>query len=257
MTKAGDNTRLTLLAAIEAAAVRGWPALKTRQIDGWLARCTSGGSVRANSVAALAWTGTDIDAAISAVEQFYGAHGAPSVFTISEASLPEGLDARLAECGYAHRGDHVTMGKTVDRSIAAPAAARIADMFDEGWLAVYLSGLSADRREAAPGILRRLPPASYVSVRRDGRVIASGLSIIDGDLASVQCMATLPEARRIGAASAVLAAIEHYAAAAGTRHLYLQTDSGNIAAQELYRRAGYDIVGRYHTRVRAHRGTEP
>lgn len=252
MTKAGDRARLNLLAAVEAAAVRGWPALEAQQIDGWLARCTSGGSVRANSVAALVWTGTDIDAAISAVERFYGAHGAPSVFTVCEASVPDGLDARLAERGYDRRGDHVTMGKAVDASVAAPAPARIAQAFDEGWLAVYLSGLSADRRDAAPGILGRLPPAAYVSFWRDGRVIASGLTIIDGDLASVQCMATLSEARRTGAASAVLAAIEHHAAAAGARYLYLQTDAGNIAARELYRRAGYDIVGHYHTRVRAH-----
>jgi ribosomal protein S18 acetylase RimI-like enzyme len=250
MTKALDRARLDLLAAIEAAAVRGWPALETRQIDGWLARCTSGGSVRANSVAALAWTGGDIDVAIGAVERFYGAHGAPSVFTISEASLPESLDARLAERGYARHGDHVTMAKTVDRSVEAPSAAHIAEACDEGWLAVYLCGLSADRRDAAPGILRRLPPASYVSLRRDGRVIASGLTIVDGDLASVQCMATLTQARRTGAATAVLAAIEHHAAAAGARYLYLQTDAGNIAAQELYRRAGYGVVGHYHTRVR-------
>jgi ribosomal protein S18 acetylase RimI-like enzyme len=119
------------------------------------------------------------------------------------------------------------------------------------WLAVYLSGLSPDRRAVAPAILSGLPAARvYVSCRRAGAVVGSGLSVADGRLASVQCMATLAGARRQGCASAVLAAIEAWAAAQGCTRLYLQAEAANTPAIALYERAGFRIAGRYHLRAR-------
>ena len=71
------------LIAIEQAAVRSWPALETADIDGWLWRYASGGSQRANSVSALAFTGRDVEAAICEAERRYGAKGAPCWFTVT------------------------------------------------------------------------------------------------------------------------------------------------------------------------------
>ncbi len=240
-----------LLAEVERAAVRGWPALTALPVDGWLCRLTSGGSIRANSVAALDYSGTDLDASIAAVERFYEASRSPVVFTISEVSTPAGLDAALERRGYRRSGDHVTMGKAVPIPPAQlPPGVTISDHPDADWLPVYLSGLSADRRGIAPRILEGLPPGHFISARRDGRVAASGLTIPDGRLASVQCMATLPEARRRGAAGDVLTAIEHVASQAGAKSLYLQTDRENTAAIELYRRQGFEVIGLYHTRIK-------
>jgi ribosomal protein S18 acetylase RimI-like enzyme len=116
------------------------------------------------------------------------------------------------------------------------------------WLAVYLSGLSPDRRAAAPRILARLPPSTYVGCRRAGRLISSGLSVVDGALASVQCMTTLPAARRQGGALAVLTAIEAGARKAGCTLLSLQAEAANAPALALYEAFGFRTAGRYHVR---------
>ncbi|MDX2158052.1 MAG: GNAT family N-acetyltransferase [Hyphomicrobiaceae bacterium] len=243
------------LAAIERAAVRGWPALETRRIDGWVARSSSGGSVRANTVSALDYVGTDLDASIEAVVSFYRQRGAVARFTITEVDRPEGLDAALAERGWARQGDHVTMAKPIG-SLAIPgrsSATTLTVVHHEAptadWMAVYLGGLTGGRREVAPRLVAGVPkPCTFVSCLRDGRVIASGLSVLDGGLASVQCMATLPTARRLGAARVILAAIEDWAGATGALRLYLQTDSDNAAAISLYVSAGFSVAGRYHVR---------
>ncbi|HEY7552661.1 MAG TPA: GNAT family N-acetyltransferase [Hyphomicrobiaceae bacterium] len=246
------------LAGIEAAAVRSWPAPETADIGGWLWRHASGGSLRANSVSTLSLRGADFEAAVRAAEHRYRARGAPCRFTVTEASEPGDLDARLASMGYERGEDHATMAKEIAgpaRAVpdvaGAPTDVALSADSDPEWLAVYLSGLSPDRRAVAPAILARLPGArAYVSCRCAGAVVGSGLSVADGRLASVQCMATLAGARRQGCASAVLAAIETWAAAQGCTHLYLQAEAANTAALALYQRAGFRIAGRYHLRTK-------
>jgi N-acetylglutamate synthase len=238
------------LLAIEQAAVRGWPALNSARVDGWQWRHTSGGSVRANTVAALSFTGLDVQAAITEVERRYCAVGAPSRFTISEVSEPADLDDRLAARGYVRGNDHVTLAKPIGACAMPPDVIEIGADPDPEWMEVYLSGLTADRRGVAPRVLAGLPmPRMVFACRRMGRTVGSGLTIADGVLASVQCMATLPEAQRQGCAQSVLAAIECWAAARGCSLLYLQTGADNDAAQAVYRRCGFFPVGRYHTRV--------
>jgi ribosomal protein S18 acetylase RimI-like enzyme len=243
------------LRTIENAAVRGWPALDTVTIDGWLARASSGGSIRANSVSALAYTGVDADASIDAAVEFYQRRGARVMFTITEVSEPAGLDARLAVRGFERRGEHATMVKAVagTESIPEPVAHGITVGLHErptpDWYAVYLEGLTGDRRVVAPRIVDGVPaPRTYFSAMRGGEVIASGLSVLDGELASVQCMATRRDYRRTGAARAVLAAIEAHASNQGKRWLYLQAEIANVSATTLYGAVGFEVAGRYHTR---------
>jgi ribosomal protein S18 acetylase RimI-like enzyme len=246
------------LAEIEAAAVRSWPAAETADIDGWLWRYASGGSLRANSVATLSFRGADFEAAVDAAERRYRARGAPCRFTVTEVSEPGDVDARLAAMGYARGEDHVTMAKEIAepaRAVpdvaGAPTDVALSADPDPEWLAVYLAGLSPDRREVAPAILAGLSAArAYVSCRRSRAVVGSGLSVADGSLASVQCMATLASARRQGCVRAVLTAIEAWAASQGCTHLYLQAESANAPALALYERAGFRIAGRYHVRTR-------
>lgn len=238
---------------IERAAVRGWPALETRDVDGWLLRSSSGGSVRANSVSALDYTGSDLDASLAQVAAFYRERGARPRFTITDVAEPPGLDCELAARGWTRQGDHLTMAK--DLGLVAHAIAGSDLMVvrhhtpTPAWYAVYLEGLSEDRRAVAPRLVEGVPqPRCFFSGIRDGRVIASGLSVLDANVSSVQCMATLAEARRTGAARAVLAAIEDYAREGGARRLYLQADAENAAAIGLYERVGFTVAGRYHTR---------
>jgi N-acetylglutamate synthase len=243
-----------LLRAIESAAVRGWPALEQNEIDGWVWRHTSGGSIRANSVAALVWRGHDIERSIASCEAMYRAKGAPCVFTVSDVSAPRDLDAHLKARGYERGGEHVTMAKVVPSKTSSHIHVSSATNPSEAWLATYLSGLSEDRQGIARRLIANLPRKAQFVSRSPARmpdttVSSTGLTIIDGPLASVQCMATRPEDRRKGGAWQVLAAIETLARTGGATHLYLQTGGDNLGAQALYSKFGFSIVGRYYTRT--------
>lgn len=250
MSRSGESASAEQLAEIERAAVRSWPALETADIDGWLWRFASGGSLRANSVAALAFTGGDPHAAIAAVERLYDVKGAPCRFTVSEASVPAELDALLAGRGYDRGEDHVTLTKDIAGStLRFPADVIVMQEPTPDWLDIYLAGLSGDRRAAAPRLLVGLPPQrTFFGCSRAGHLVSSGLSVADGPLASVQCMATLGATRRQGGARSVLQAIEAYARDAGCNHLYLQAEAANTAAVSLYQAFGFRVAGRYHVR---------
>lgn len=237
------------LIAVEQAAVRSWPALETADIEGWLWRYASGGSQRANSVSALAFIGTDVEAAVREAKRRYRAKGARCQFTIAEVSEPGDLDERLAALGYQRGHEHVTMVKEVARGAAMPDGVELSVNATPEWMAVYLTGLSDNRRAIAPTILTGLPASrTFLACRQGSAVVGSGLSVADGELASVQCMATLPAARRTGCARRVLAAIEAEAASRGCRLLYLQTECANTAAVALYESFGFRVAGRYHLR---------
>jgi GNAT superfamily N-acetyltransferase len=63
-------------------------------------------------------------------------------------------------------------------------------------------------------------------------------------------MATLRDARRIGAARAVLVALADWAHAAGAHRMYLQVTDESSAAVRLYRHAGFGVAGTYHYRTK-------
>jgi ribosomal protein S18 acetylase RimI-like enzyme len=246
---AGARARLK---EAENAAVRSWPALESADIDGWLWRFSSGGSLRANSVATLAFYGRDVEAAIDAAEERYRAKGAASRFTISRLSEPADLDQRLAARGYVAGAGHATLLKEVAPAPAAASEVTLSHTPTQDWLGVYLAGLAPDRREIAPTILAGLPAErTFLSCHRLGAVVASGLSLREGRLASVQCMATRPDMRRQGCASDVLGAIEAWAGARRATHLYLQAELSNVGAMALYARFGFYEAGQYHVRYKA------
>ena len=246
--------------AIERAIVRGWPALQAAAIDGWIARWSSGGSVRGNSVAALDFSGVDFDRALDSVVRFYHERGGVPQFTIADVAAPSDLDAELERRGWQRQGDYVTLVKDLAEDLVTSdtgAAARTSAIrvvthaaATPAWSDIYLAGLSPDRRGIALRLVDGAPaPCVFYSAVSDGTVIASGLSVLDGPLASVQCMSTTAAARRTGAATAILAAIEKTAKAHGVQRLYLQTDAANAVAISVYARFGFRLGGGYHTRA--------
>ena len=116
----------------------------------------SGGSYRANSVAALAFTGSGPESAVTDVEQRHAARGAPSRFTVSEVSSPADHDDLLARRGYERGADHLTLAKEVaGSSLSPPADVAMMREPTQTWLDIYLAGLSPDRRKVAPRLLGR------------------------------------------------------------------------------------------------------
>ena len=87
------------------------------------------------------------------------------------------------------------------------------------------------------------PRCAYFVVERDGAVIGGGgvapLQNAGQDVCELRKMYFLPEARGIGAGTAMMQRCLDAARAQGFRRCYLETLTGMDAAQSLYKRSGF------------------
>ncbi len=244
---------------LEETVVDAWPASESEELDGWLLRASGGPTHRGNSVATLEATGAHTLAQrIELAEAFYEARGKQPMFQIGPCAQPAGLDQALAERGYESEG-HALNATATPSDVLARLRRSLEASVTERPSAAWLELAGRSSRFAASydvfiGFLARLGTRCRFASARDaqGRLVATCLGISSEDRLGVYAMLTLPEARRKGAASAMLRALAESALAEHMRELYLLVEVDNAAARALYAQAGFVDVYPYHYRARGH-----
>jgi ribosomal protein S18 acetylase RimI-like enzyme len=230
---------------MERAHVLAWPALNTADVDGWLWRCSGGGSQRANSVSTIDFGGKDMDAAVAAVEARYRAAEMPAQFQTFDDTSPAALVPLLRSRGYQQGEPTITMFRPVTMFRPNETASRTSDVEvrDEAWaewLDVYMGAITASRRTVNRLILERIPaPRTFFGCRRDGKIVATGLCVAGHGCAVIECVATRADHRRQGAAQSVLQSILNWAGTQAVDLMGLQVVDTNGAAVTLYERNGF------------------
>ena len=237
-------------------AARATPAAVEDRGTGWWVRHTEGNTWWSGAVLAHdASYGGHLAERIEAAERFYAERDAAARFQVCPGCPPD-LDRMLADRGY--RWDAPVSLQAMD--VSAPAEARPAPGLDvrvgsgpdPGWLAVLAT--TGGPRTVVENEIRLLNRvglrSAYVTVLADDEPVAIGRAVTDDGWTGVFGMATLPRARRRGAARTVLSAIAGWAREQDTPRLYLQVERSNTAACRLYAAAGFAEVATYHYRVR-------
>jgi ribosomal protein S18 acetylase RimI-like enzyme len=245
------------LVRLEAIAFRSWPAAMVTDHRGMLLRFTGGESRRANSAAVYACEPSlGVEEIVMAGEAFYGARGQRTLFQVGPTA-PAGLDAMLASRGYSIEAPvHVQtapLQRLVDRARQRTprVQATVCDTPDEAWTDIEIArGRFAGIATTFLDVLARLGPrAGFATARVDGRAAAACLLVHDEDVFVLAAMRTLPEARRRGAARALVHAGAGWAADRGATLALLQVEHDNVAALSLYAAEGFVTRYDYHYRT--------
>jgi GNAT superfamily N-acetyltransferase len=235
-----------------------WPPAVTERLGDWRLRWAWGLTRRANSVLTSGDPGCSLQKAVNLSEDFYTTYGQPARFQLGHASAPPTLAKTLEERGY--RPDAPTLVQAASASTVTTMKASddwditLSDHPQQEWFAAYWSAsgepvdgaelqLTQERHRST--LLRPATDTVFVHAVRDGVVGGIGQGVAQSPWAGVQCMATVPDQRRRGAASAVLRAIGQWAQSKAIPSLYLGVMQNNDAARRLYARAGFTEVGGY------------
>jgi GNAT superfamily N-acetyltransferase len=222
---------------IDVLADAAFPPEHRTELDGWILRADPGTHRRNRSVwAREAPEGDGLARRIARVEEWYAAHGLAARFQVTPASRPEGLEGALLNRGYQVEAPSAAWVGGLDGLAGDAGPVAISERLDDRWLA--LSGATRD-------VLERVRvPCAYARSE-----VAAARGALQGEWLGIYEVATLPVARRRGAASAVIAALAAWGAARGARRAYLLVTEDNTPAHALYARLGMRRAYTYGYRI--------
>ena len=218
--------------------------------DGWIVRLAPGKAKRARSVNPFFASTLPLDEKLGHCEALYANAGLPLLFRLTPFCHPANLDAELERRGF------LLLETTSVQAAPIPGlrhtrleAEPLANWIDA---VARLRGSTAAEREAHRARLDGLPLEKRAfALREGGEVVATGLTVIEGDCAGLFDILTHPAARRRGHGRRIVEALLGSAASLGARHAYLQVAASNTSAIALYQ--GFGFRERY---TYAYRGRE-
>ena len=240
--------------AYESLMDAAWPAPERDDMGEWVLRAADGVTQRANSV----WPREgvpDIQAAVRGAALWYRKRRLPLILQVTDTPANAALNSVLDAQGFTRQSETLVMCRDTGSDAASHSGfqgpVEVAEHPSAEWLDLWWGVDGRGGQEELDTARRILTgcPALYALVRSDDGVPAAvgRLALVDGH-AGIYCMATRPELRRRGFAGQVLRSLMGRAAAAGTDRLWLLVTASNRGARELYTRAGFQEVGRYHYR---------
>ncbi len=248
--------RPALVRRLQENIARALPAEYVEHVDGWWLRHSAGSSWwRATVLPHGQCTSHELARNVSVAERFYAGFGATTRFQITPGVCPDELDEFLASRGYC-RQSPMSLRVAATRQVQAQARPtglrlRLDENLTGAWFGVA-NAFHDGHPELEWDLLQRVrQPHAYAYAVRGESVVAVGRAVEDAGWVGVFDMATLPEARGLGAARGVLARLAGWASTRGADGMYLQVAADNNAAVRLYESAGFTALCGYHYRTGA------
>jgi GNAT superfamily N-acetyltransferase len=225
--------------ALEAICERGWRALETEQVGGWLLRADGGFTGRANSALPLGRP-ESLDQTLALAHAWYAERGLPLKI---QSPLPARrlLDNELGERGFDGTDPdvHVLAARVdvLDRSGVDDV--EVSDQPGDSWFAAYHYRGGQELPASGRRLIARHDRALFLSVREQGRTVAIGRGAVDEGWLGITAVEVAPDRRRRGLARRVLAGLLVAAEKYAPDRVYLQVESTNQPAISLYLSAGF------------------
>ena len=219
--------------------------------DGWLLRLLPGKAKRSRSVNAVYPSSMPLAEKIAYCERLYHGAGLPALFRLTPFSQPATLDAELERRGYGRFETTAVEAAPIVRERLDGAGAQPMEL--AAWVEAVgtLRASPIAHRSAHLARLAGMPlQLRAVAIKSEGRVLATGLTIVEGEHAGLFDIITSDESRRRGHARSVVASLLSLAWELGARHAYLQVKEDNLAARRLYAQFGFEEAYQYWYRVR-------
>lgn len=242
--------------AVERLAARAWPADEIEHVEGWTLRRTEGVSRRrSNSLLPPEDSGLavrTVELALATAEEL----GFELVVQVSPAEVHLRLDEALEDRGMRFGGRTLVLAGPIGhggagRGRRAGAPDVRLGRLDPAWVQAWAAVAGPDgTAQTANLVLSQLGERArfVIADGAGGEPAAVAVGVVEEGWLGVFSLTVAPAARRQGVGSAVMDALEVWAATAGARHVYLQAEADNKPALRLYAGRGLSIAHSYHYR---------
>ena len=219
---------------IEEISLNAWPSHKIELYDGWLIRFSHNYTHRTNSVTQVGASSIPVEEKIAYCEKIYENYHTPSIFKISPL-IDTSFDLLLEKRGYEiqHTTEVMTMNFTdfhpwepvsaeyeyYGRNSGLPSfvvypeeiIVQLQDRITDEWITALfrLNGTTNPTlRRIVPSMFKAIPKETIVaSIEIDGRMVASGLGIMDREHVGLYAIYVDASCRHKGFARAICNAI--------------------------------------------------
>ena len=262
---------------IEEISLNAWPSHKMELYDGWLIRFSHNYTHRTNSVTQVGASLIPVEEKISYCEKIYENYHTPSIFKISPLIDPS-FDRLLADKGYEVQRTTEVMTMDFQQFHPWPAVSaeyeyygrnsglpsfvvypgniivQLRDRITDEWIhALFrLNGTTNPTlHRIVPSMFKAIPKETIVaSVEIDGRMVASGLGIMDRGHVGLYAVYVDASCRHKNFAKSICSTILTEAQKKGATQAYLQVVKDNVYAKRLYQSLGFQDFYTYWFRVK-------
>ena len=239
---------------IEEISLNAWPSHKIELYDGWLIRFSHNYTHRTNSVQQVGTSLIPIEEKIAYCETMYANYHTPSIFKISPLVSPD-FDYVLENRGYEIQ--HTTNVMAADLEHADLSASYDLVTLTDDIPDIWIESLF-DLKGTINPVHRAVVPSMYHAIVKDticasiwnnGKIIATGLGILDRDYIGLYAIHVREDFRHKGYARQICTALLKEGKKKGATRAYLQVVEGNTPARSLYESLGLNFVYTYWFRV--------
>lgn len=245
----------TIIKQIEDMSLNAWPSHKMELYDGWILRFSYFYTHRTNSVEQFGTSALPWREKIPFCEQEYKRLGSPAVFKISPLVSPD-FDYVLENRGYSIQ--HTTNVMAVNLSSAHLNIPYPRVEFRHNEIpSLWITSLF-DLKGTTNPIHRKVVLSMYQAilketicacVKKDGKIIATGLGILDRDYIGIYAIHVKESCRGQGLARQICTGLLKEGLKKGVQKAYLQVVEGNTPARTLYESLGFQKIYTYWFRV--------
>ena len=243
-----------MIQIIEEHALNAWPADRHLLYDGWLLRFGQGYTKRANSVNPLYRGAQPLQIKIERCIKLYRDKNLPPIFRLTPLAYPSHLDQTLADQGFSKQSQTSVQTLALDPSQSQQTTDfHCWEHFSSEWEDhfVRLNGKLTQRAAHRTILQNILPQTCFAMLSRGQRVVACGLGVLEHNHVGLFDLVTAAGERQKGYGQTLVADIVGWAIEKGATTAYLQVETGNIPALNLYKKLGFREIYQYWYRVQA------
>ncbi len=240
---------------IEDLSLNAWPSHQMQIYDGWILRFSHFYTHRTNCVEQIGSAQIPWEEKVRYCEEIYRRWRTPCIFKITPLTDPA-FDELLAEKGYGIQHVTAVMRSDLTRreDFRAFPKVRLENRIPDEWIDALFAikeNATVTHLKIVPSMYAAIPKdVICASIREEGRIVATGLGILDREYIGIYAINVEKNYRRRGFARQICETLLYAGKQAGAKKVYLQVVDDNQPAIALYESLGLTRAYRYWFRVK-------